>query len=75
MRWHPIKFKTTSYEIFLSPPSPLSAGHQSDVEVVRWHPNCHNVASGSADRTVRLWDIRTGTCCRVFVGHRATVSD
>jgi transcription initiation factor TFIID subunit 5 len=44
------------------------------VEVVRWHPNCHYIATGSADRTVRLWDIRTGDCCRIFLGHRAAVS-
>ncbi|GAB4823536.1 hypothetical protein N2152v2_010582 [Parachlorella kessleri] len=52
----------------------ILAGHQSDVDVVRWHPNCHYVATGSADRTVRLWDIRSGECCRIFVGHRAGVT-
>jgi WD40 repeat protein len=36
------------------------AGHQSDVDVVSWHPNSHYVATGSSDRTVRLWDVATG---------------
>jgi transcription initiation factor TFIID subunit 5 len=61
-------------------PAPLSplphphAGHQSDVEVVRWHPNCHYIATGSADRTVRVWDVRTGECVRLLAGHKGAVS-
>jgi WD40 repeat protein len=35
-------------------------GHQSDVDVVSWHPNSHYVATGSSDRTVRLWDVASG---------------
>lgn len=111
------------------------AGHTSDVDVVRWHPNCHYIATGSSDRTgaqaaflnsqrgcavvhsgavplacsghdlsrylfrylfgcrmagqwhpsntffptsrlccaVRLWDVRSGSCCRLFVGHKDKV--
>ncbi len=49
------------------------AGHQADVEVVRWHPTCQYLATGSSDRTVRLWDATSGACVRIFVGHRAPV--
>lgn len=49
------------------------AGHTSDVDMVRWHPNCHYIASGSSDRTVRLWDVRTGECARLLVGHKDRV--
>ena len=35
----------------LHQPLPLPAGHTSDVDVVRWHPNCHYIATGSSDRT------------------------
>ena len=51
----------------------VHAGHQSDVDVVRWHPNSHYVATGSSDRSIRLWDIRDGSVARVFVGHQSTV--
>ena len=50
------------------------AGHQSDVDVVQWHPNSHYVATGSSDRSIRLWDIRDASIARVFVGHRSPVS-
>ena len=41
-------------------------GHQSDVDVVAWHPNSHFIATGSSDRTVRLWDVAMGSCCRLM---------
>lgn len=52
----------------------IFTGHASDVEVVAWHPNCHYVASGSSDRTVRLWDMRSGACARVLSGLRDPVT-
>ena len=41
-------------------------GHLSDVETIAFHPNATMVATGSLDRTVRLWDIRTGNCVRLL---------
>jgi hypothetical protein len=48
--------------------SPLRrfVGHLSDVDTVRFHPNGSMIATGSLDRTVRLWDARSGGCVRVF---------
>lgn len=37
---------------------------------VRWHVNCNYIATGSSDKTVRLWDVQTGECVRIFIGHR-----
>lgn len=51
-----------------------AAGHQSDVDVVQWHPNSHYIATGSSDRSIRLWDVRDSSTARVFVGHRSPVS-
>lgn len=54
-------------------PLRMLVGHHSDVSTVRWHPNSHYVATGSHDRTVRLWDVRDGKSQRILVGHRAPV--
>ena len=43
-------------------------------QCVRFHPNSLYLATGSSDRTCRLWDVQKGTCVRVFVGHRGSVS-
>ena len=36
-------------------PIRMYAGHEADVDIVRFHPNCNYVATASADKTVRLW--------------------
>jgi len=46
------------------------AGHNSDVEVVKWHPNCQVLVSGGADGSVRLWDAASGGCISVLSGGR-----
>ena len=40
-----------------------------DVNSVCFSPDGQMVASGSSDRTVRLWDVETGACERTLVGH------
>lgn len=39
-------------------------------QTLRFHPNCNYIATGSCDKTVRLWDITSGQCVRVFTGHK-----
>ena len=55
-------------------PLRLLVGHSSDVDVVRFHPNCHYLATGSSDRSLRLWDLAQGHSVRTFVGHQAEVT-
>ena len=43
-------------------------GHLSDVDVVKFHPNTNYIATGSTDKSCRLWDVTTGECVRVFEG-------
>lgn len=40
---------------------------------MQWHPNCNYIATGSSDKTVRLWDVASGECVRIFVGHRSMI--
>lgn len=39
----------------------------------RFHPNSNYIATGSADRTVRLWDVLNGNCVRIFTGHKGPI--
>jgi len=41
---------------------------------VQFHPNSNYIATGSSDRSVRLWDCVTGNCVRLMTGHKGTVS-
>lgn len=39
------------------------------LQCLNFHPNSLYLATGSSDRTCRLWDIQRGACVRLFVGH------
>ena len=45
------------------------SGHSHWVTAVAASPDKHLVASVSADRTCRLWDVRTRECVHVYAGH------
>ena len=44
------------------------------MQCCKFHPNGNYLATGSTDRSVRLWDITTGQCCRLYTGHKVCVS-
>ena len=60
----------------LDRPSPvrLFTGHSSDVSCCRWHPSSGLVVTGSDDRTVRLWDLRSAQGVRTLSDGMAAVS-
>jgi hypothetical protein len=43
-------------------------------KVVKFHPNNNYIATGSGDKTVRLWDVQKAGCVRLFKGHTSGVS-
>ena len=46
------------------------------IQCVRFHPNSNYVVTGSADRSLRLWDVQRGRCVRVFTaGHPTTTAN
>ncbi|KAH8853821.1 Transcription initiation factor TFIID subunit 5 [Schistosoma japonicum] len=48
-------------------------GHKGDVTSVCIHPNVNYLATGSADRAVRLFDVRSGKLTRIYTGHKGSV--
>jgi hypothetical protein len=62
----------------LSPTSPelvwILTEHSDTVYSVAFSPHSKTVASASSDRTIRVWDYRTGTLLQTVTGHSSAVS-
>ena len=48
-------------------------GHTHYVSSVSWSPDGKRIASGSRDKTIKVWDAQSGTCIRTLTGHTAWV--
>ena len=46
-----------------------SEGHTGSIRSVAYNSNGKNLATGSADNTVKLWDIYTGECLKTLHSH------
>src|SRR5436190_9710166 len=55
------------------PPDRIILGHTDTVLSLAFLPDNVRAVSGSSDRTLKLWDIRTGELLRTFVGHEGPV--
>ena len=49
-------------------------GHTRSVKSVLFSPDGQTLASGSHDRTIRLWDVATGTEKKILKGHKKTIN-
>ncbi|HRQ36832.1 MAG TPA: protein kinase [Chloroflexota bacterium] len=54
------------YDAHSLEPIQLLAGHTSQVSAVAWSPDGRQVASGSWDGTIRVWDVDTGEQVRII---------
>ena len=48
------------------------SGHKRGVWAAAFSPVEQAIATSSADRTIKLWSLKDGTCLRTFQGHTAS---
>ena len=55
-------------------PHKKTLAHKGFVNSIAFSPDGATLASGSADNTIRLWDVETGQLLHTFIGHRDAVN-
>ncbi|RLG04612.1 MAG: hypothetical protein DRN68_09640, partial [Thaumarchaeota archaeon] len=51
----------------------ILSGHSREVNSVAFSPDERLLASGSSDKTIKLWNVETGKCIRTLTGHADSV--
>jgi eukaryotic-like serine/threonine-protein kinase len=49
-------------------------GHRDQVTALAWSPTINQIASGSRDKTIQLWDARTGNNMITYLGHAQAIA-
>ena len=49
-------------------------GHVDSVNSIRFQPYSNIIVTGSADKTVSLWDMKSSLCIQTFYGHNNSVN-
>ena len=62
-----------SVESASAPEIVFSAGTPSSVNAVSYSPDGKYIASGSYDKTIKIWDAATGMCLRTQEGHSESI--
>ena len=70
--WHELVRRTHRTGLRAAWVSAVLTGHRREVTAVDARDQL--AASGGNDRTVRLWDLGSGTCTRTLAGHRKAVT-
>jgi WD40 repeat protein len=52
----------------------VQTGHSSSVDSLAFSPDGKTLASGSSDKTIRLWDVTSGQELRTLTGHSRRVT-
>ncbi|MDD1417536.1 serine/threonine protein kinase, partial [Dolichospermum sp. ST_con] len=50
------------------------SGHAHAVKSLAFHPQGQILASGSWDKTIKIWDINTGLALDTLTGHKLQVN-